>query len=169
MASLTEWTWVWVGSRGWWWAGKPNMVQSMGWQRVRHDWVTELNCVWSGRYLVYNFIKHKPCQTSVRWLVERWKQLDAFLSSSNTWESTQKEDWIADMGWLAFLCPWSIGSSLVDQMNEVAQTAIQCKLHSLASLPKRCIRSFIDYKLNYTHTDMHTQNLIIINLLERLR
>ena len=27
----------------WWWTGKPGMLQSMGSQRVRHDWVTELN------------------------------------------------------------------------------------------------------------------------------
>ena len=30
-----------VGS--WWWTGKPGVLQSMGSQRVRHDWVTELN------------------------------------------------------------------------------------------------------------------------------
>ena len=83
LASPTEWIWVWVGSGGWWWTRKPGMLQSIGSQRVGHDWVTELNCVWSGCYLVYNFIKHKPCQTSVRWLVQRWKLLDAFLSCSN--------------------------------------------------------------------------------------
>ena len=41
MASLTQWIWVWAGSRGWWRTGKPGMLQSMGSQRVRHDWVTE--------------------------------------------------------------------------------------------------------------------------------
>ena len=43
MASLTWWTWVWVSSRSRWWTGKPGMLQSMGSQRVRHDWATELN------------------------------------------------------------------------------------------------------------------------------
>ena len=43
MASLTQWTWVWVGSRNWWWTGKPGVLQFMGLQRVRHDWATELN------------------------------------------------------------------------------------------------------------------------------
>ena len=28
---------------GWWWTGRPGMLQSMGWQRAGHDWVTELN------------------------------------------------------------------------------------------------------------------------------
>ena len=43
VASLTRWTWVWASSRNWWWTGKPGVLQSMGSQRVRHDWVTELN------------------------------------------------------------------------------------------------------------------------------
>ena len=35
--------WVWAGSRHWWWTGKPGVLQSMGSQRVGHDWATELN------------------------------------------------------------------------------------------------------------------------------
>ena len=45
MASLTQWTWVWVNSRNWWWTGTPGMLQSMGSQRVGHDWMAELNWV----------------------------------------------------------------------------------------------------------------------------
>ena len=45
MASPTKWTWVWVNSRSWWWTGRPGVLQSMGSQRVGHDWVTELNCI----------------------------------------------------------------------------------------------------------------------------
>ena len=37
------WRWVWASSRSWWWTGKPDLVQSIGLQRVRHDWATELN------------------------------------------------------------------------------------------------------------------------------
>ena len=43
MASLTRWRWVWASSGSWWWTGKPGVLQSMGSQTVRHDWVTELN------------------------------------------------------------------------------------------------------------------------------
>ena len=43
MASLMQWTWVWVSSRSWWWTGKPGVLQSMGSQRVRQDWATEPN------------------------------------------------------------------------------------------------------------------------------
>ena len=43
MASPTQWTCVWVNSGSWWWTGRPGMLQSMGSQRVRHDWATEMN------------------------------------------------------------------------------------------------------------------------------
>ena len=39
---MTWWTWVWASSRSWQWTGKPGVLQSMGSQRVGHDWVTEL-------------------------------------------------------------------------------------------------------------------------------
>ena len=40
MASPTQWTWVWVDSRSWWWTGRPGVLWFMGSQRVGHDWVT---------------------------------------------------------------------------------------------------------------------------------
>ena len=43
MASPTQWTWVWVNSRIWWWTGRTGMLQSMESQRVAHDWATDLN------------------------------------------------------------------------------------------------------------------------------
>ena len=42
-ASLTQRTWVWVTSESWWWTGRPGVLRFMGFQRVGHDWVTELN------------------------------------------------------------------------------------------------------------------------------
>ena len=43
MASLTQWTWVWVNSRSWWWTGRPGVLRSMELPRVGHNWATELN------------------------------------------------------------------------------------------------------------------------------
>ena len=43
MASPTQWTWVWINSRNWWWTRRPGVLQSMESQRVRHNWATELN------------------------------------------------------------------------------------------------------------------------------
>ena len=47
MASPTWWTWAWASFGRWWWKGKPGVLQSMGSQRVRRDWATELN--WTER------------------------------------------------------------------------------------------------------------------------
>ena len=45
MASPTRWTWVWASSGSWWWTGRPGVLQSMGSQRVRHNWEIELNSI----------------------------------------------------------------------------------------------------------------------------
>ena len=37
IASLIQWTWVWVNSGSWWWTGRPGMLGFMGSQRVGHD------------------------------------------------------------------------------------------------------------------------------------
>ena len=52
MASPTQWTWVWVNFRVWWWTGRPGVLQFMGSQRTGHDWATDLNAsIFSGRCL----------------------------------------------------------------------------------------------------------------------
>ena len=43
MTSPTWWPWVCASSRSWFWTENPGLLQSMGSQRVGHDWVTELN------------------------------------------------------------------------------------------------------------------------------
>ena len=43
MASLKQWTWFWMTSRSWWWTGRPGLLRFMGFQRVWHEWATELN------------------------------------------------------------------------------------------------------------------------------
>ena len=43
MASLTQFWWIWVDFGSWWWTGRPGVLQSMGSQRVGHNWATELN------------------------------------------------------------------------------------------------------------------------------
>ena len=43
MVSRTQWIWVSVNSGSWWWTGRPGVLQSMGSQRVGHNWATELN------------------------------------------------------------------------------------------------------------------------------
>ena len=56
LASLTQWTWVWTNSRSWWWTGRPGVLQSVGSQRVGHNWATGLNsifgCLLTVSYLI---------------------------------------------------------------------------------------------------------------------
>ena len=52
MASLTQWTWVWVNSGSWWWTGRPGVLQSIGSQRVGLNWTEQYYivlryCFWS--------------------------------------------------------------------------------------------------------------------------
>ena len=73
MASPTQWTWVWANSRSWWWTGKPGVLQSMGSQRVGHDWETELN-IWtfyiilqlSSIYKIYSCFGKTSCLQLVK-------------------------------------------------------------------------------------------------------
>ena len=43
MAPPIWWIWIWGGSGNWWMTWRPGVLQSMGWQRVGHNWATELN------------------------------------------------------------------------------------------------------------------------------
>ena len=51
MASPTQWTWVCINSRSWWWTGVLGVLQSMGLQRVGHNWATELKWTVLGIYM----------------------------------------------------------------------------------------------------------------------
>ena len=89
MASLTRWTWIWVNSRSWWWIGRPGVLEFMGSERVRNDWVTELN--WTDilfsvswlcipRCLVKNNIVQEPgmlgplIKVNWKWPNRRWQE-----------------------------------------------------------------------------------------------
>ena len=87
MASPTQWAWVWVDFGSWWWTGRPGMLWFMGSQRVRHDWVTELNWTELMELLMgsrmrkeYNRVVccHSVCLTymlSISWEKSGWMSL----------------------------------------------------------------------------------------------
>ena len=39
MAPLTQWTWVWVKFGNWWWKWRPDVLQSMGAELDRTEWL----------------------------------------------------------------------------------------------------------------------------------
>ena len=57
-ASLTQWTWVWVNSGGWWWTGRPGVLQfkgSQSWTRLS-DWTkpnSAIQCVTCSLLLLF--------------------------------------------------------------------------------------------------------------------
>ena len=55
MASLTQWTWVWVDSGSWWWARRPGILWFVGSQRVGDHWATGLN--WTERKWAEDLVK----------------------------------------------------------------------------------------------------------------
>ena len=48
VVSPTQLIWAWASCGRWWRTGKFDVLQSMGLQRVGHDWVTELNWLTEG-------------------------------------------------------------------------------------------------------------------------
>ena len=57
MASLTQWTWVWVNSGNWWWTGRPGVLQS--WGCKESDTTEWLNWTEATRQVSINLIKLK--------------------------------------------------------------------------------------------------------------
>ena len=68
MASPTRWTWVWVNSGSWCWTGRPGVLQSIGSQRVGHDWVTKLRI---GLFWIWNHLLSGYCSWEHYWAVFR--------------------------------------------------------------------------------------------------
>ena len=62
-------TWIWINSGSWWWTGRPGVLRFMELQRVRHDWVTELNWMRPGTTfaLVFPFFPLPQYMVSGTW------------------------------------------------------------------------------------------------------
>ena len=57
MASLTQWPWARTSSRIWWRTGKPGVLQSIGPQRIGHNWATKQWKQWHTMLRGINMIK----------------------------------------------------------------------------------------------------------------
>ena len=84
MASLTWWTWIWVNSGRWWWAGRPGMLRFTGSQSIGHDWVSELNWTEGSHQLPkgsnYNtIIWGTDFYAACRWLFKGFKEKNLSL------------------------------------------------------------------------------------------
>ena len=74
MASPTQWTWVWVSSRSWWWTGKSGGLQSIASQRGGHNWATELD--WFSLSLSLSYPVSSPFLSLFHWWHKQSDDLD---------------------------------------------------------------------------------------------
>ena len=58
-------------SGSWWWAGRPGVQQSMGWQRVGHKWATELKSTAKSLILAKYCKLESLCQTEGERIISR--------------------------------------------------------------------------------------------------
>ena len=92
MTSLTQWTWVWVNSGSWWWAGRPGMLPAVhgvakSWRQLSH-W-TELN--WT----------EPRVRSRTRRPVTKWLTVWAWPEFEQSWQKTRERacSWIfANLG-----------------------------------------------------------------------
>ena len=63
MTSPTLWTCIWTSFRSWWWTGRPGQLQSMGFQRVRDYWGTELNWFSGEKILAKSMLRRKEIES----------------------------------------------------------------------------------------------------------
>ena len=72
MASLTQWTWVWVNSGSWWWTGRPGVLWFTGLQRVGHNWVTEQQQQQNKKWIFFPSLFFQQAL----WMAPRWNGYD---------------------------------------------------------------------------------------------
>ena len=76
MASPTWWTWIWTSFSSWWWTERPSVLQSLGSQIVRHNWMTELIHAQS-----------LSCVSAAPWTVFRQVPMSMEFSRQEYWSS----------------------------------------------------------------------------------
>ena len=74
MAPPTRWTWIWASSGSWWWTGMP--MQSMGSQRVGHNWATALTEIWNSVHFLLAAVWSWPL-----WAERFWPRHRVTMSS----------------------------------------------------------------------------------------
>jgi len=97
MESPTQWTWVWVNSGSWWWTGRPGVLQSMGLQRIGHNWVAELS--WTARRSNQSILSHPwifigrtDAKVLILWLPDANSQLPGKdPDAGKDWRQEEKE------------------------------------------------------------------------------
>ena len=65
MVSPTQWTWVCINSRSWWWTGRPGVLQSMG----RKDTTEQLNWTEPLLNIIRNLVNSQVCEIQMHYFL----------------------------------------------------------------------------------------------------
>ena len=111
MASPIQWTWIWANSWRWWRTEEPGMLQSMGSQRVGHDWASKqqpLKYVWALKLTAHHIwdletnSSHKMFGDRIEEVEEEWGRSSPPLIPFTTF-CPQFPEWE-----LGVLCPYPL-------------------------------------------------------------
>ena len=102
MASPTQWTWTWANSKWQWGTGKPDVLQSMGLQRVRRDLVTrqQQHTVFTLVYDVYTEKAMAPHSSTLAWKIP-WTEEPGGLQSMRSLRVGH--DWATSLSLFTFM------------------------------------------------------------------
>ena len=141
MASLTQWTWVWGNLGELWKVGKLGVLQSIGSQRIGHNWVTNTFTYYRG-HLLYsestdldvNLIQ-KHLQRTLEYCLNKYLGTEAYPSWHIQLNITH---WGGlDISGLPWGLPGRIGQSLPSQRHWAEQVSGHWTVAS-ALLTKSC-------------------------------
>ena len=92
MASLSQWTSVWINSRSWWWTGRPGILQSMGSesQTQLSDW-TELLLGRKAIATLYSMLKGRATTLLTKVCIVKYLVLPVVTYGCDSWD--HKEAW----------------------------------------------------------------------------
>ena len=99
LTSSNQWTWVWANSGRQWRTGMPGMMQYMGLERVRYDWMIERQQ------------QHKR-KRNQGWIQSFWTQHNSheqfirIVKDSSWWKTTLS---IAEREWNTNFWVWEVG------------------------------------------------------------
>ena len=102
-------------SRSWLWTGKPGLLQSMGLQRVRHDWVTELNWLMASNKDINSFC-FGICD-----MLNVMVQICSFVPSSKVHGQSQASSFPAAKSGVPFKSPYQLPTVVLDLLKTLIE------------------------------------------------
>ena len=152
MASPTQWTWVWVNSRNWWWKRGLPCCSPWGSQRVGHDWVTELTelkLLRSCLTLCYPVDCSLPV-SSIHGILQA--RILEWVAISSSWASFQPSSW-APVFYVSCIGKWVLLPLVPPGKTSESSSKlfIQEKTKLMVEINKKALFLFLGILLEHTY------------------